>query len=179
MYNLYEYEMTPEVMQSLKDHYSLVDTAYLDVLRGRNGPQRVYPNYEAPVIRSLATSFVTSCRCAGGFPALPFYKIKANVMNVRNTASGYWKPYLKAGLRCLVPATAFSEPDRNTSKSVVFRWFARRDASCSTSPASGASGRVIAERRRRRTSASTCCFPSWRRRRTGSSSRCTTRRRRC
>jgi putative SOS response-associated peptidase YedK len=60
-----------------------------------------------------------------GFPAPPFYKIKANVTNVRNTASGYWKPYLKAGQRCLVSATAFSEPDRNTSKPVVFRWFAR------------------------------------------------------
>ncbi len=60
-----------------------------------------------------------------GFPAPPFYQIKANVTNVRNTASGYWKPYLKPGQRCLVPATAFSEPDRNTSKPVVFRWFAR------------------------------------------------------
>jgi len=55
MCNLYEYDMTPEVMQTLKDHFSLVGTAYLDVLRGRNGRQRVYPNYEGPVIRSLAT----------------------------------------------------------------------------------------------------------------------------
>jgi len=128
MCNLYEYDMTPEVMQSLKDHFNLVGTAYLDVLRGRNGPQRVYPNYEAPVIRSLATPAgivrdISPMRW--GFPAPPFYKIKANVTNVRNTASGYWKPYLKAGQRCLVPATAFSEPDRNTSKPVVFRWFAR------------------------------------------------------
>jgi putative SOS response-associated peptidase YedK len=30
--------------------------------------------------------------------------------------------------RCVVPATAFSEPDRNTPKdSVVWRWFARAD----------------------------------------------------
>ncbi|WP_296325014.1 hypothetical protein [Reyranella sp.] len=43
--------MTPDVMQSLKDHFNLVGSAYLDVLRGRNGPQRVHPNYEAPVIR--------------------------------------------------------------------------------------------------------------------------------
>lgn len=128
MCNLYEYDMTPEVMQTLKDHFSLVGTSYLDILRGRNGPQKVYPNYEAPVIRSLATPAgivrdISPMRW--GFPAPPFYKIKANVTNVRNTASGYWKPYLKPGQRCLVPATAFSEPDRNTSKPVVFRWFAR------------------------------------------------------
>lgn len=53
MCSLYEYDMTPEVMQTLKDHFSLVGTAYLDVLRGRNAPQKVYRNYEAPVIRSL------------------------------------------------------------------------------------------------------------------------------
>lgn len=38
MCNLYEYEMTPEVMQFIKDHFKLVGSDYLDVLRGRNGP---------------------------------------------------------------------------------------------------------------------------------------------
>lgn len=107
--------------------HDLVGTEYLDVRRSRNGSTKVYPNYEAPVIRSLATpagivrDIVPMRR---GFPAPPFYLVKANVTNVRNTASNYWKPYLKAGQRCLVPATAFSEPDCNTSKHVVFR-FAR------------------------------------------------------
>ena len=91
MCNLYEYDMTPEVMQTLKDHFSLVGTSNLDILRGRNGPQKVYPNYEAPVIRSLATPAgivrdISPMRW--GFPAPPFYKIKANATNVRNTASG-------------------------------------------------------------------------------------------
>lgn len=60
-----------------------------------------------------------------GFPAPPFYDYKANVTNVRNTASNYWKPYFKPGQRCLVPATAFSDPDRNTIKPVIFPWLAR------------------------------------------------------
>lgn len=67
MCNLYESDMTPDVMRTLKDQFSLVDTAYLDVLRGRNGPQRVYPKYDAPVIRSwrpLMASYGTSHRCA-------------------------------------------------------------------------------------------------------------------
>jgi hypothetical protein len=31
------------------------------------------------------------------------------------------------GGRCIVPATMFAEPDRNTSKPVVNRWFGRAD----------------------------------------------------
>lgn len=62
-----------------------------------------------------------------GFPPPPFMGSKAPVTNVRNTKSGYWKPWLKTGQRCLVLASAFAEPDRNTSKPVVFRWFQRAD----------------------------------------------------
>ncbi len=63
-----------------------------------------------------------------GFPPPPFMGSKAPVTNIRNTASNYWKPWLKKPeQRCIVPATAFSEPDRNTSKPVQFRWFKRTD----------------------------------------------------
>jgi putative SOS response-associated peptidase YedK len=42
---------------------------------------------------------------------------------VRNTASAYWRPSIaNKAQRCIVPATAFAEPDRNTSKPVVFRF---------------------------------------------------------
>jgi putative SOS response-associated peptidase YedK len=48
---------------------------------------------------------------------------KAPVTNVRNTASAYWRPSIaNKAQRCIVPATAFAEPDRNTSKPVVFRF---------------------------------------------------------
>src|SRR5262249_8354209 len=67
-------------------------------------------------------------------------KIKhpARVTNVRNTSSKHWKPCLAAaevvvgaernrGGRRNGPATMFAEPDRNTSKPVVNRWFGRAD----------------------------------------------------
>jgi putative SOS response-associated peptidase YedK len=48
---------------------------------------------------------------------------KAPVTNVRNTASAYWRPSIaNKAQRCIVPATAFAEPHRNTSKPVVFRF---------------------------------------------------------
>ncbi|SFS87540.1 SOS response-associated peptidase [Brevundimonas viscosa] len=43
--------------------------------------------------------------------------------NVRNTNSAHWKPYLKPEARCLVPFSAFSEPDQvNRGPAPV--WFA-------------------------------------------------------
>jgi putative SOS response-associated peptidase YedK len=96
----------------------------------KGSPVKVYPNYEAPVIRSTVTPngirrSMTMMRW--GFAAPPFYKVKANVTNVRNVASAYWTKYFRPAQRCIVPATAFSEPDRNTSKPVIFRWFERPD----------------------------------------------------
>ena len=63
-----------------------------------------------------------------GFPPPPNTGSKAPVTNVRNTASAYWRPSIaNKAQRCIVPATAFAEPDRNTSKPVVFRWFRLTD----------------------------------------------------
>jgi putative SOS response-associated peptidase YedK len=60
------------------------------------------------------------------------------VTNVRNTKSGHWRPWLASssvvvgkdqnkGGRCIVPASAFAEPDRNTASPVINRWFVRAD----------------------------------------------------
>ncbi len=57
---------------------------------------------------------------------------------MRNTRSGHWRNWLAApavsigkdklqGGRCIVPATMFAEPDCNTAKPVVNRWFGRTD----------------------------------------------------
>jgi len=52
--------------------------------------------------------------------------------NARNTQSGHWRNWLASanvtvgklqGGRCIVPATMFAEPDRNTSKPMINRWF--------------------------------------------------------
>lgn len=65
-------------------------------------------------------------------------KPRGRVTNVRNTASGHWQPWLAGpevvvgkeknrGGRCIVPASAFAEPDRNTAEPVINRWFGRAD----------------------------------------------------
>ena len=43
--------------------------------------------------------------------------------NIRNVASPHWRGWLKKEHRCLVPATAFSEP--SGTKPAVWHWFAR------------------------------------------------------
>ena len=52
------------------------------------------------------------------------------VTNVRNTASGHWREWLKAENRCLVPVTSFAEyapePDPVTKKKDIV-WFALND----------------------------------------------------
>jgi putative SOS response-associated peptidase YedK len=61
-----------------------------------------------------------------GFPPPPnagaYY-----VTNVRNVASGFWKPWLKVEHRCLVPVAQFAEPDPEKPKPRAERWFARAD----------------------------------------------------
>lgn len=147
MCNLYEYEMTAEVMPSIKDHFNLVGTAYLDVLRGRNGPTNVYPNYEAPVIRSLATPegvVRDIVLMRWGFPAPPFYDFKGNITNVRKsratTGSAIYKPATVAWCRrrpspsrprlnscCEASTGAWQRPDRVT---VSKRASARPGSAC-------------------------------------------------
>mgnify|MGYP001178201019 CR=1 FL=1 len=51
----------------------------------------------------------------------------AYVTNVRNTKSGFWKPWLKEAHRCLVPVAQFAEPDPEKPKPRAERWFARPD----------------------------------------------------
>jgi putative SOS response-associated peptidase YedK len=54
--------------------------------------------------------------CWWGFPS-PQAKSPLTA-HVRNTASSYWKPWLKTQYRCLVPVASFGEPDRGASKQV-------------------------------------------------------------
>jgi putative SOS response-associated peptidase YedK len=59
-----------------------------------------------------------------GFPGPPNAGNRP-VVNVRNTASGFWKPWLKPEQRALIPATSFSEWTDSTPK--VIQWFALSD----------------------------------------------------
>lgn len=120
------YTLAPWEVSNLIRHHRLIGLELEEAMRGRNDEMRIYPNYEAPVaVVRDGNRVIETMRW--GFPPPPFMTSKAPVTNVRNTNSSYWKPWLKKEQRCLVPASAFAEPDRNTSKPVIFRWFKRAD----------------------------------------------------
>jgi putative SOS response-associated peptidase YedK len=61
-----------------------------------------------------------------GFP--PFKPGAGYGTNFQSLKNHLWRAWLDREHRCVVPATAFSEPDKNTPKgAVVWRWFERAD----------------------------------------------------
>ena len=111
---------------------------------GKNDEALVYPKYQAPVV--IVQGGEQALDHMGlGMPA-PLQPFRPDekpqrpgfLTNVRNTRSGHWRAWLASanvtvgkdklqGGRCIVPATMFAEPDRNTSKPVLNRWFGRAD----------------------------------------------------
>jgi putative SOS response-associated peptidase YedK len=81
----------------------------------------VYPNTLAPVVRSASDGERELVLMRWGFPPPPNVS-KAPVTNVRNLKSPYWRGWLKAECRCLVPATSFCE--WTDSRPKVTHWFA-------------------------------------------------------
>jgi len=85
----------------------------------------VFPDREGMVIHLVDGEPVVDAM-RWGFPPPPnagaYY-----VTNVRNVASGFWKPWLKVEHRCIVPAAQFAEPDPEKPKPRAERWFARSD----------------------------------------------------
>jgi putative SOS response-associated peptidase YedK len=71
---------------------------------------------------------ITPASMRWGFPPLvdkATGKAKGPVItNVRNTSSGFWRPWLKPEYRCIVPATSFAEP---YGKGKGDAWFERAD----------------------------------------------------
>jgi putative SOS response-associated peptidase YedK len=134
MRNLYTYKMSAEDMRLLKAHYSLVGREYLDVLATKNDAASVWPNYAAPVIleRLIDSGGVERViePMLWAMPAPEIAGTSRGVTNVRNTASRYWKRWLKdPASRCIVPVSRFAEPDDRASKPVINRWFHRPDDS--------------------------------------------------
>jgi putative SOS response-associated peptidase YedK len=90
----------------------------------------VYPDYSAPIVRGAAdaTELVLA---RWGMPspdvALKGKKTDRGVTNVRNTKSPHWRRWLGAEHRCLVPFTAFSEPDGRPGGDRKPAWFALDD----------------------------------------------------
>ena len=84
----------------------------------------VYPDRPALVVtqREGARTIETM---RWGFPSPPTIA-GPPVVNVRNVASSYWRPWLKPEYRCLVPFTAFSEWE-DTKPRKTQRWFVLGD----------------------------------------------------
>lgn len=124
--------------------------------RNNNQPPQpeIYPNYAAPIVTRLtdggremrdalwgmpsskkalfdaASKRADKLRAKGqpvDFDHLLRMEPDKGTTNVRNTASAHWRPWLGPEHRCLVPFTAFSEPDQvgGTLKPI---WFALSEA---------------------------------------------------
>jgi|SRR5579871_5671715 len=81
----------------------------------------IFPDQLAPVVRVDGSGERALEMMRWGFPPPPKVGTRP-VTNVRNTASSYWRPWLKPEFRCLVPATSFCEYTDSQPK--VPHWFA-------------------------------------------------------
>ena len=87
----------------------------------------IFPDGMAPVVLTRPTDGQRELMMMRwGFPS-PAPKGPPLVTNVRNTASRYWKQYLRPEFRCLVPVTSFCEYDHRSGKAVP-TWFALDDS---------------------------------------------------
>lgn len=75
----------------------------------------IYPDQPAPVVLNDRDGRLLKM-ARWGLPTPPLYlrgkKTDRGVTNVRNTRSPHWRRWLGPEHRCLVPFTAFAEPDR-------------------------------------------------------------------
>ncbi|WP_378947789.1 SOS response-associated peptidase [Mesorhizobium sp. ANAO-SY3R2] len=81
---------------------------------GFNEPSRdVYPGTLAPILRIGDDGQREVVAATWGMPSPPAYvkNYDPGVTNIRNTASPHWRRWLGRTSRCVVPFTAFAEPD--------------------------------------------------------------------
>jgi len=81
----------------------------------------IFPDQFAPVVRIGHDGTRVMETMRWGFPPPPNLGTRP-VTNVRNTASPYWRGWLKPEFRCLVPATSFCEYTNSQPK--IPHWFA-------------------------------------------------------
>jgi putative SOS response-associated peptidase YedK len=127
MCNLYACEMTAAEMRSLGMHYRFTGASWTgrEEERGRYEPiGEVHPNQRAPVVVLRNGEHILREDMLWGFPKYA----EAYGTNFRTLTNPRWKPWLNREHRCVVPATAFALPDRNTPESDrMGRWFSRAD----------------------------------------------------
>jgi putative SOS response-associated peptidase YedK len=104
-------------VQSLPPRQGDTLRRYFKVTRDDSGNQPplpgIYPDKLAPVVRQSDGERIMEMR-RWGMPTPPKFltagSIDRGATNVRNVKSSHWRQWLKPEYRCLVPATAFSEP---------------------------------------------------------------------
>jgi putative SOS response-associated peptidase YedK len=82
----------------------------------------IFPDQMAPVVRTAPDGVRELVMMRWGFPPPPRAAPRP-VTNVRHTHSSFWRPWLQAGHRCLVPVTSFCEYDHRGGGAVP-TWFA-------------------------------------------------------
>jgi putative SOS response-associated peptidase YedK len=125
MCNLYTLKLSAWEVRNLMQHYKLIGREWEDVMGTRNDALEVYPNRPAPVVVVSDGQRIVRQDMLWGFP--PFKAGAGYGTNFRTLNNHLWRDWLDRTHRCVVPATAFAEPDRNTSKPVQWRWFGRAD----------------------------------------------------
>tara|TARA_Y100000815_G_scaffold222942_3_gene209815 strand:- start:27630 stop:28271 length:642 start_codon:yes stop_codon:yes gene_type:complete len=97
---------------------------------GNLEPGKIYPDYQAPIVRMSSNGERELVRARWGMPTPPKFikgKADAGVTNVRNVASPHWRRWLGLESRCVVPATEFSEYGKirdPETKRLPLHWFA-------------------------------------------------------
>ncbi|MBC7832952.1 MAG: SOS response-associated peptidase [Hyphomicrobium sp.] len=114
MCNLYS---VTKGQQAIRDTYrAMVDrTGNMPPLPG------VFPDQRAPVVRNGPNGRELAM-LRWGFPSPPGVLGGRPVTNIRNTASSYWRAWMRPEHRCLVIATSFCE--YASGKPAVPHWFA-------------------------------------------------------
>jgi putative SOS response-associated peptidase YedK len=92
-----------------------------DLTGNRPGLPAIYPDTMAPVVRTARDGERGLILLRWGFPPPPNLG-KVPVTNVGNLKSPYWRGWLNAEWRCLVPATSFCEWTDSRPKGT--HWFA-------------------------------------------------------
>lgn len=107
----------------VKDQAAMLQVFEAVVDRTGNLPSlpAIFPDQMAPVVRN-ALEGRELAMLRWGFPPPPNVVGGRPVTNIRNTASGFWRAWMKPEYRCLVPATSFSE--YLPGKPAVPTWFA-------------------------------------------------------
>lgn len=98
---------------------------------GNLEPGKIYPDYEAPIVRNGGDGKRELVKARWGMPTPPKFlagkKTDSGVTNVRNVGSPHWRRWLGVENRCVVPATEFSEYGRvrdPDTKRLPLHWFA-------------------------------------------------------